>query len=393
MPPLSEIAARTAKPKEKTYKLYDEKGLYLEVIPAGGKYWRAKYRYDRKERKASYGVYPEVTLKEARETHLKARSLLRKGIDPIAHKKAKRGGLHDDGSFEVVTREWFERFSKIWAEGHASRVIKRLEADVFPYLGAMSIADVEPPLLLSVLRRVEGRGAVDTAHRVLTTCGQIFRYAIATGRAKRDISQDLKGSLPRPKEGHFAAITDPKELGALLRDIDGYRGKAIVRAALKLAPIVFVRPKELRHAEWAEIDLEKAEWMIPAEKMKMKSPHLIPLSTQAVSILRDLKPVTGAGKYVFPSARSVHRPMSDNAILAALRTLGYTTDRVTGHGFRATARTLLDEVLGFRPDYIEHQLAHAVRDPLGRAYNRTTHLPERRRMMQEWADYLDSLKA
>ncbi len=265
--------------------------------------------------------------------------------------------------------------------------------DLFPWLGARPIKELKAPDLLATLQRIESRGTLETAHRVRGLLGQIFRYAVATGRAERDPAADLRGALPQPNEKHHAAIIDPKEVAPLLRALDGYQGHFVVKCAKRLAPLLFVRPGELRHAEWAEIDLDESVWNIPASKMKMKEPHLVPLSNQAVEILRELQPLTGTSRYVFPSARSFTRPMSNNAILAALRYMGYDKDTMTGHGFRAMARTILDEILQVRPDFIEHQLAHAVRDPNGRAYNRTAHLEERRKMMQTWADYLDGLKA
>jgi len=268
----------------------------------------------------------------------------------------------------------------------------RLQLDVFPVMGARPIAEIKAPELLAMLRRIESRGALETAHRVRTICGQIFRYAVATGRAERDPAADLKGALPPYKKNHLAAITDPKDVAPLLRAIDSYKGSFVVKCALQLAPLVFVRPGELRQAEWTEIDLDAAEWNIPAERMKMKVAHLVPLSSQAEEIFRELKLLTGNSRYVFPSGRSFARPMSNNAINAALRRMGFGTEEMTGHGFRAMARTILDEVLQVRPDFIEHQMAHAVRDPNGRAYNRTAHLAERRKMMQTWADYLNELK-
>lgn len=267
-----------------------------------------------------------------------------------------------------------------------------LANDAFPYIGGRPVAEVTATEFLRVARRIEERGAVESAHRILQNCGQVMRYAIATGRAERNPVADLRGALASPEERHHAAITDPSELGGLLRAIDGYKGDPVTRAALRLSGLLFVRPGELRHAEWAEIDLDKAEWNIPACKMKMRQSHLVPLCDQAVAILRELHPLTGRGQYVFPGGRSPRRPMSNNAINAALRRMGFGADVMTAHGFRATARTMLDELLAFRPDYIEHQLAHAVRDPNGRAYNRTAHLPERRKMMQAWADYLDALR-
>ena len=267
------------------------------------------------------------------------------------------------------------------------------ERDLFPKLGERPIADIKAPDLLVCLRKIEERGALETAHRALQNCGQVFRYAIATGRAERDLSADLRGALPPVKGSHHAAITEPKAIADLLRAMDSYRGALVTQCALRLAPHVFVRPGELRQAEWSEFDLDKGEWNIPAERMKLREAHLVPLSTQAIAILREIQGQTGDGRYVFPSARTGERPMSNNAILASLRRMGYAKDEMSGHGFRAMARTILDEVLGVRPDYIEHQLAHAVRDPNGRAYNRTAHLSERRKMMQLWSDYLDKLKA
>ena len=390
---LTDTAVRNAKPDGKTKKLFDARGLYLEVAPAGGKWWRLKYRFGGKEKRLSLGVYPDVSLKQARERRDEARRLLAAEIDPSAHRKAKKAAQDEraGNSFEVVAREWYAKHTSAWAESHGSRIIRRLERDIFPWLGKRPVAEITPPELLAVVRRIEGRGALETAHRALQNCGQVFRYAIATARAERDPSQDLRGALPPVKEGHFAAVTDPKRLGEILRAFDGYEGTLPVRCALRLAPLVFVRPGELRKALWADIDLEAAEWRY--EVTKTGTPHIVPLSRQATDILEEIHPLTGRSSYVFPSARSAQRPMSDNAILAALRRMGIPKEEMTGHGFRAAARTILDEVLGFPPHLIEHQLAHAVRDPLGRAYNRTAHLPERRNMMQVWADYLDKLKA
>jgi integrase len=290
----------------------------------------------------------------------------------------------------VVAREWFAKYSATWAANHGDRIIRRFERDIFPWIGGRPIAEVTAPELLAVVRRIENRGALETAHRALGNCGQVFRYGVATGRAMRDPCGDLRGALAPVKGEHFAATTEPKRVAELLRAMDGYEGTLTVRCALRLAPLVFVRPGELRKAEWADIDLDAAEWRYTVTKTS--TPHIVPLSRQAVEILHELNPLTGRGRFVFPGARSNGRPMSDNAILAAMRRMGVGKDEMSGHGFRAVARTILDEVLGVRPDYIEHQLAHAVRDPNGRAYNRTAHLPERRKMMQQWADYLDKLK-
>lgn len=391
--PLSEVKVRTAKPRKNTYKIFDGGGLFLLVTPSGGKLWHFKYRFDKKEKKLAFGSYPEINLLDARQRRDEARRQIAHGVDPGAIRKAqKQAETEETETFEIIAREWHMKFAHTWIPRHAVTIMGRLERDLLPWIGNRPIAQIKAPELLAALRRVESRGALESAHRILNIAGRVFRYAVATGRAERDPSADLKGALPQPGEKHLAAITDPKEVGPLLRAIDGYRGHFVVKCALRLAPLFFVRPGELRQAEWVEIDLDEAVWNIPAHKMKMKQTHLVPLSSQAVEILTELKALTGASKYVFPSGRSFARPMSTNAILAALRRMGFEKDEMSGHGFRAMARTILDEVLQVRPDFIEHQLAHAVRDPNGRAYNRTTHLAERRKMMQLWADYLDGLK-
>jgi integrase len=364
--PLTDKAIHNAKPgitpagKEtaKPYKMGDTGGLYLEVAPSGGKWWRLKYRHGGKEKRLSLGVYPDVSLKDARQRRDDARKLQANDIDPAENRKAAKAAKVEraGNSFEVIAREWYAKNSPNWAENHGTRILQRLERDLFPWIGGRPIAEITAPELLATLRRIEARGAVETAHRAHQNCGQVFRYAIATGRAERDPSPNLKGALPPVKEKHLAAITDPKAVGALLRAMDDYQGQFVTKCALRLAPLVFVRPGELRKAEWAEFDLDKAEWNIPAERMKMREPHLVPLAAQAVAILRELHALTGSGKYVFPGARTTKRPMSDNAILAALRRIGFAKDEMSGHGFRAMARTILDEVLQVRPDYIEHQL-------------------------------------
>ena len=396
--PLTEMKVRNAKLKEKPYKIFDNEGLYLHVTETGGKLWRFKYRFDnndgkgKKEKLLAFGRYPEVSLHDARQRRDDARKLLANNVDPGAIRKAqKQAKTESTETFEIIAREWHARYAPTWKMRHAEGLITRLQRDVFPYLGARPIKEIKAAELLAVLRRIESRGALETAHRARSICGQIFRYAVATGRAEHNPAADLIGALPPVQTIHRAAITEPKKVGELLRAIDGYQGSFIVQCALKIAPLVFVRPGELRHAEWEEIDFENAEWNIPAGRMKMKEPHLVPLSKQAIEILKDLKKLTGTGRYVFPG-RTSERPMSDNAILAALRNMGYPKEEMSGHGFRAMARTILDEVLQFRPDFIDHQLAHAVRDPNGRAYNRTSHLAERKKMMQTWADYLDGLK-
>jgi integrase len=391
--PLNNLKVQTAKPKGKPYKLFDGDGLYLLVTEKGHKWWRLKYRFGGKEKSLALGTYPEISLADARERRNEARKQVARGIDPGTVKKAmKQATTAETETFEVIAREWHAKFITTWTTGHAGTIMARMERDLFPWIGARPINEIRAPELLAALRRVESRGALETAHRVRTIAGQVLRYAVATGRAERDCSGDLRGALPQPGESHHAAITDPKEVAPLLRAIDGYKGGFVVRCALQLASLFFVRPGELRHAEWAEVDLEEAVWNIPAQKMKMKQPHIVPLCSQAVEILTELKQVTGASKYVFPSGRSFARPMSENAILAALRRMGYDKQTMSGHGFRAMARTILDEVLQVRPDYIEHQLAHKVKDPNGTAYNRTAFLPQRHEMMQRWADYLSGLK-
>ncbi len=393
---LTDSAIRTAKPQAKPYKLADGGGLFLLVTAKGGKWWRLKYRAGGKEKLLSLGTYPEVGLKEARERREEARKLIAQGIDPSAQRQAAKAAAEatqaeQANTFEVIAREWYGVNEAKWAPTYRNKILSRLERLIFPSLGARPLSEIGKQELREALARIEER-SVDTAHRVRDYCSQVYQYAIDTGRADLDPTPPSRALKPRKKE-HFPAITDPKEVAKLLRAIDAYQGTPAVESALKLAPLVFVRPGELRTAEWSEIDLEAALWSIPAEKMKMKQPHLVPLSSQAVAILRELQLLTGNGRHLFPSARGKGRPMSDNAILSALRRMEIPNDVMTGHGFRAMARTILDEVLGERPDHIEQQLAHSVRDPLGRAYNRTAHLAERRRMMQRWADYLDSLKA
>lgn len=390
---LTDTAVRNAKPRGKPYKLYDSKGMFVEVRPNGSKWFRLKYRIHGKEKKISLGVYPEVSLKDAREKRGAARKLIASGIDPSQARKEDRltQANRAVNTFEAVTREWFAKQSTAWVQAHAKRKLQLFERDIFPWIGNRAIAEITAPELLAILRRIESRDVQETAKRALVGCGQVFRYAIATGRAERDPSQDLRGALGPVQTEHFAATTDPKKLAGILRALDGYDGSIVVRCALRLMPLVFVRPGELRTAEWKDIDLDSAEWRYTVSKTDTE--HIVPLSQQAVAILHELKPVTGEGRFVFPSARGNDRPMSDNAVLAAMRTMGIGKDVMTGHGFRAVARTLLDEVLHFRPDFIEHQLAHAVKDPNGRAYNRTAFLLERKEMMQAWSNYLDKLKS
>ena len=403
---LTDLEVKRANATEKAAKLADGSGMYLLVQPdsvkisekkkmvivPGAKYWRFDYRFAGKRKTLALGVYPDVSLLEARGRREAARKLLANGVDPGDIKKARKTAsvALTENSFEIVAREWFLKHEPNWKENHSNKIIRRLEMDIFPWIGARPAGEILAPELLATIRRIESRGALETAHRALANCGQIFRYAVATGRAQRNPAADLRGALPPAKGGHFASITDPKAIGELLRDLDGYQGALVTRCALRLSPLVFLRPGELRKAEWAEIDLDKAEWRIPAARMKMDALHIVPLSTQAVAILREIQPLTGAGKYVFPGARTDTRPMSENAVLAALRRMGYTTDEMTGHGFRSMASTLLNEQ-GFNRDAIERQLAHAERDGVRAAYNYAEYLPERKRMMQSWADYLGGL--
>ena len=340
--PLTDTAVRAAKPQVQARKLFDGGGLYLEISPAGGKWWRWKYRFGGKEKRISLGVYPDISLKLARERRDAVRQQLAAGIDPGQARKAQKFALAGAKSFEAIAREWHMKFSAGWVPSHSGRILRRLENDLFPWLGKRPVADITAPELLSVLRRIESRGAVETAHRAKQNCGQVFRYAVATGRAERDPTGDIRGALPPPKERHHASIIEPKRIGELLRAIDAYEGFFVTKCALRLAPLVFVRPGELRRAQWPEIDRDRAEWRIPAERMKMREPHIVPLSRQAVDILHELEPLTNrvlsikpdAPSFVFPSARSSERPMSENAVLAALRRMGYTKDEMTGHGFR-----------------------------------------------------------
>ena len=389
---LTSTAIRASKPNEKTQRLFDGRGLYLEISPKGGRWWRFKYYFEGRERRCSLGVYPDVSLQQARERREEARKMVADGIDPIQHRKAQKAAKQDRlaHSFEVIAREWLDKYSPTWSPEHSKRNYQNMEKDIFPWVGSVPISNLTPGKLLEALQRTEKRGALETAHRLLSNCTRVFRYAIATGRAKDNPCDQLKGALPPVKGGHFAAVTEPKKVAEILKAIDCYEGTLTVRCALQLAPLVFVRPGELRRAEWKDIDFDSEEWRYLV--IKTQTPHIVPLSRQAIQILHEVRPLTGEGRYVFPSARTNLRPMSDNALLAAMRRMGIAKDEMSTHGFRAMARTILDEVLGVRPDYIEHQLAHAVRDPNGRAYNRTAHLEERRKMMQKWADYLDKLK-
>lgn len=391
---LTDTFIKTVKPKTKAGEKHsDGGGLYL-LVKDSGKYWRLNYRYVGKQKTLALGVYPEVSLKTVRDKREKAKEQLAAGDDPSIAKHKERAAkiAASANTFEVVARDWLEKSKASRMESTHTKVTTWLGKDVFPFIGKMPISTMGPRDVLGALRHMEGRGALDSVQRVKQICGQVFRYAVATGSAERDVTQDLKGALEKHKAGNHPAITEPKQAGELMRSIFAYEGHPFTVAALKLLPLVFVRPGELRTAEWAEIDIDAAQWRIPGSKMKMKVDHLVPLSNQALEILKAIQPLTGHGKYVFPSLRTGERPMSENTINGALRAMGYAQDIHTAHGFRAMARTIMDEVLGQRVDLIEHQLAHMVKDANGTSYNRTAHLPARRLMMQTWSDYLDKLR-
>ncbi|NKA75098.1 integrase [Ralstonia solanacearum] len=392
--PLTDIAVRKATPREKPYRLADAGGMYLEVVPSGGKYWRLKYRFAGKEKRLALGVYPDVSLAAAREKRDDARKKLAADIDPGEAKKADKRAvrLAATNSFEAVALGWMDELKPYVTAGSMAKTKARFEKDVFPWIGKRPVAEIDAPEVLTVLKRIDSRGARFTAHKVRGEISRAFRYGIKEGYCKFDPARDLVNAIPPAQTTHFASITEPAKVGAMLRAFDGFSGTFPVLCALKLAPMLFTRPGELRKAEWAQFDLDKGEWRYLVTKTKTE--HLVPLATQAVQILRELHALTGNGRYVFPGARSAQRPMSDAAVNAALRRLGYDTrTEITGHGFRAMARTILHEELEQKPEVIEHQLAHAVPDTLGRAYNRTKFIKERRAMMQKWADYLDKLKA
>jgi len=395
--PLSDLQVSKAKPKENDYKLSDGSGLYLLVTTSGGKLWRLQYRFDGKQKLLALGQYPAVSLAEARQRREDARKLLANGQDPSAVKKAvqQAAAVFAESTFKKVADQWFEKRKPEWVESHVVSIKGRLDNYILPAFGSKPIADVTAADVRAMLLKIEARGTVEAAKRVKVICGQVFRYAVAHDLIAHDPSAALKPSelFRKVEKRHFAAVTDPKELAPLLRSIEGYTGSIETRCALRLLPMLLMRPGELRHLEWSEIDVDATQINIPAEKMKMRSAHAVPLSKQALAILDEIRPLTGTGKYVFPSTRSAERPISDNTLNACFRRMGYDNNTVTAHGFRATARTILDEVLEFRPDLIEHQLAHAVKDPNGRAYNRTAFIKDRRLMMQAWADYLDELKA
>lgn len=383
---------KNAKPRDKSYKLSDGNGLFLLIATNGSKYWRFKYRFNGKEKLLALGVYNQITLAEARQKRDKARELLANGIDPGKFKQENKrlSKIAAENSFELLAREWHAKFSIKWTPKHSNRILRQFEREVFPWLGNKAIIEITAPEILMALRRAEHRGAIETAHRLHQSCSQVFRYAIATGRAERDPAADLKGAIPPPRKKHYASLTSINDVSQLLNAINGYQGSFPTKCALRLAPLLFVRPGELRKAEWSEFNFDAAEWRIPAEKMKMRVTHIVPLATQAVIILKELQPLTCSKKYVFPCTRNTDRPMSENTVTAALRRLGYTKDEMTGHGFRSMASTLLNEQ-GWNRDAIERQLAHAERNNIRAAYNYAEYLPERRKMMQHWADYLEKL--
>ncbi len=391
---LSNTAIINAKAAEKPYKLYDTDGLFLQVTPKGGKWWRLKYRFDGKEKLLSLGTYPDISLSQARQKRDDAKKLLAIDIDPSENRKKTKAEkkLSSENSFELVAREWWQSHMKNKADSHKEKVIRRFELYLFPWIGKKPISSITAPQILETLRRIEKQNKVETAHRTLQTAGQVFRYAVQTGRAERDVTADLKGALPATTVKHMAAFTEPKDVAELLRALDAFNGTLTVQCALRLAPLVFVRPSELRMAKWTDIDLDAGTWQYLVSKTK--TDHIVPLSTQAIDILHEMHPVSGHGQYVFQGGHSPLKPMSESAINAALKRMGYDTKKdITGHGFRAMARTILHERLNIDPAIIEHQLAHKVPDTLGSAYNRTKFIEQRKGMMQVWADYLDELKA
>jgi len=388
--PLTDTTIRAAKATEKAQKLFDGNGLFLFIPPSGTKSWRLKYRFQGKEKLLTLGTYPQTSLKEARERAQDARKQLDGGTDPSAEKKIKVRSLQS--SFEAVAREWHENQKPTWTEGYAGDVMERIDRNIFPYLGSRPIGEITPPELLAVLRKIEGRGSVDQAHRVRSICSLVFRYAIATGRAERDTAADLRGALKTRAHTPRAAITAPDEIGGLLRAIDDFTGTFITKCGLQLLALTFLRPSEVRLGEWAEVDFTERVWRIPAKRMKMRLDHIVPLSTQAMALLQSLHALTGDGRLMFPGLRSREKAISDATFIAALRRMGYAKEEMCAHGFRAMASTLLNEQ-GYPADVIEKQLAHNPRDKIRSVYNRAEYLPERRKMMQEWAEYLMALRS
>jgi integrase len=391
---LTNTAVMHAKPKDKQYKMWDGDGFYLIVRADGKKWWRLKFFFNGIEDTAALGVYQRISLAQARERKNEIKKLLALGINPKQHRKEEKAlkKLNSENSFEVVAREWWKSHMTNKADSHKEKVIRRFELYLFPWIGNQAISTLTAPQVLEVIKRIEKQNILETAHRTLQTAGQVFRYAVQTGRAVRDVSADLKGALPARNVKHMAAFTEPKDVAELLRAFDAFNGTLTVQCAIRLAPLVFVRPSELRMAKWADIDLENATWNYLVSKTK--TDHIVPLSSQAVKILREIHPLSGRGQYVFQGGHSPLKPMSESAVNAALKRMGYDTQKdITGHGFRAMARTILHERLNIDPYIIEHQLAHKVPDTLGAAYNRTKFIEQRKIMMQAWADYLDELKA
>ena len=402
----SAATLKAIKPGHSQGRVSDGAGLYLLLFVKGGSHaWRLDYVFKGRRKTLSLGTYPAVSLAIARQRAEEARRLVRAGQDPSQARqderrsvreqrtieKLKEAGLPLPGTFEALAREWYAKQEPAWAPSHADKIIRRLERDVFPWLGAKSIAAIKPLEILQLLKRVEERGAIETTHRVQQNCGQVFRYAVAHGLIESDPCRDLRGALPPWRPEHYPTLTDARRVGQLLRDIEAYEGGFITRCAMKLSPMLFVRPGELRRAEWSEIDLDAAEWRIPAAKMKGRTMHIVPLASQAVSVFRELRPLTGHRRWVFPGVRTNGEPMSENTVNASLRRMGYDRATLTAHGFRGMASTMLHE-LGWPSDVIERQLSHAERNSVKAAYNHAEHLPERRKMMQAWADHLDGLK-
>jgi integrase len=391
---LTDVTVKNIKPDIKAKKYSDGRGLYLLVDTNGSKYWRLKYRIAGKEKVLALGVYPDVTLADARDLRDEARKKVARKIDPAEERKAKKQAkdASESNSFELIAREWINTFFVNKSESHKERTLRRLETYIFPWIGSKPIIDITASDVLLAVKRPQNQNKLETAHRALQVTGQIFRYAVQTGRAIRDVTADLRGALPAAKVKHMASLTEPKDVAELLRAMDGFQGTYTVECALKLAPLVFTRPSELRRAKWKDIDFDAAEWRYIVSKTKTE--HIVPLSTQAIKILSDIQPVSGRGEFVFQGGHDPKKAMSEAAINAALQRMGYDTQtQITGHGFRAMARTILHERLNISPEIIEHQLAHAVPDNLGGAYNRTKFLDQRKAMMQQWADYLDELKA
>ena len=392
---LTDVEVKKAPYLEKDYKISDVggcSGLHVLVRAKGGKYWRLKYRIAGKEKLLQIGAYPAISLKDARLKAFEAKRLINEGTDPMAQRKAeKREALGvSENTFEVIASAWFAIISPEWSDTHKDRTQNLLKNHLFPWLGKRPITEITPPELLDVLHKAQNRGLLETAKRAKQTASQVFRHAIRIGKLTSDPSRDLSGGLTTPKQKHYAAVTDPKEAGALMVAIGNYQGTPAVKAALQLSALLFQRPGEIRTMKWEDIDWAAGEWRYLVTKTQTQ--HIVPLAKQSLEILQNLKAYTDRSPFVFPSARGAARPLSENGIRVALRTMGYTNDDMTAHGFRAMARTILDEVLNIPAEWIEHQLAHKVKDALGNAYNRTKHLPQRKEMMQKWADYLDALR-